>query len=511
MVTNRDTAILSGDILIVDDETANLQLLTQVLSDAGYQALRSAKQPKLALESALAQPPSLILLDVRMPKMDGFEVCRRLKQDKRTHDIPVIFVSSLQDVQDRVQGFEAGGVDFISKPFQEPEILARVRIHLTLRNMQLHLEDLVAKRTVELTAEIAERKRAELELKQAYDEIRKLKDRLEAENLTLREEIKVTFKDNELIGESHLFQAALQQVQHVAPTDSTVLILGETGTGKGLIARKIHQLSGRQDRPLVNVNCAALPATLIESEFFGHEKGAFTGAIDRKIGRFEMADGGTIFLDEIGDLPIELQAKLLRVLQDNEFERIGSSTTRSVDTRVIAATNRDLDTHIEQGAFRADLYYRLGVFPIRLPPLRERRGDIPLLVWFFITMLQPRLGKTFDSVPSGVMDALTAYDWPGNVRELQNIVERAMILSSGTSLELGDALVGNSKAASVSGPTAGQQSDNLEDAQRAHIIRVLEECGWKIRGKDGAAERLGLKRTTLQSRMKKLGIQRPSP
>jgi PAS domain S-box-containing protein len=653
MTTEAETTNLSGDILIVDDEIPNLQLLTEVLSEAGYRDVRSIKQPQMAIESALAQPPSLILLDVRMPEMDGFEVCQRLKQEELTRDIPIIFVSALQDVQDRVRGFEAGGVDFISKPFQEPEVLARVRTHLTLRQMQLHLEDLVARRTSELSvaineldAEIDERKRiqeslvlsekrlralfewandgiltmeddrfsgcnhraleilkrpqdevvghnpsefspasqpdgsnskekarelinraydgesmifewvclrgdgtpvnlevslnrvdigqsptllslwrditrrkqmederqrATLELKQAYDEIRKLKDRLEAENLTLREEIKITFEDNELIGKSHAFQAILQQVEHVGPTDSTVLILGETGTGKGLIARKIHRSSGRKDRPMVNVNCAALPATLIESEFFGHQKGAFTGATDNKIGRFELADGGTIFLDEIGDLPIELQAKLLRVLQDHEFERIGSSRTRTVDTRVIAATNRDLDTLIEQGAFRADLYYRLGVFPIRIAPLRERRDDIPLLVWFFITMLQPRLGKTIDSVPSRVMDALTAYDWPGNVRELQNIVERAMILSPGTKLELGDALVRNHRAAPVSGRPAQPQSDNLEDAQRIHITRVLEECGWKIRGKDGAAERLGLKRTTLQSRMKKLGIKRPSP
>ncbi len=511
MANSPNMTNLTGDILIVDDETPNLQLLTQVLSDAGYRALRSIKRPQSAIESALAQPPNLILLDVRMPEMDGFEVCKHLKQDERTREIPIIFVSALQDVQDRIRGFEAGGVDFISKPFQEPEVLARVRTHLALRSMQLHLEDLVAKRTAELAAEISERERANLELKKAYDEIRKLKDQLEAENLTLREEIKVSFKDSELIGESHVFRMVLQQVEHVASTDSTVLILGETGTGKGMIARKIHQLSGRRDRPLINVNCAALPATLIESEFFGHEKGAFTGAIDRKIGRFELADGGTIFLDEIGDLPIELQAKLLRVLQDHEFERIGSSKTRTVDTRIIAATNRDLDALIEQGAFRADLYYRLGVFPIRIPPLRERRGDIPLLVWFFITMLQPRLGKTFESVPSRVMDALTAYDWPGNVRELQNIVERAMILSQETRLELDDALMGHDRDAPLSGRTSRQQSDSLEDAQRAHIVRVLEECGWKVRGKGGAAERLGLKRTTLQSRMKKLGIKRPSP
>ena len=368
MSDNLNSTNLTGDILIVDDEITNLQLLTQVLSDAGYQSLRSVRRPKLAIKSALGQPPSLILLDVKMPEMDGFEVCRRLKQEERTRDIPIIFVSSLQDVQDRVQGFDSGGVDFISKPFQESEILARVRTHLTLRNMQLHLEDLVSKRTSELEAEIHERKRTNLELKQAYDEIRELKDKLEAENVNLKKELKVSFEDNEFIGKSEALRAVLHQVEQVGPADSTVLLRGETGTGKGLIARRIHQLSKRKDRPLITVNCAALPATLIESELFGHEKGAFTGATDRKIGRFELADGGTIFLDEIGDLPIELQAKLLRVLQDHEFERLGSSITRNVDTRVIAATNRDLNALIEQREFRDDLYYRLGVFPIQLPP-----------------------------------------------------------------------------------------------------------------------------------------------
>ncbi len=636
---------LDSEILIVDDEVPNLQLLNQVLSEAGYRALRSARRPQLAIESALAQPPDLILLDVRMPEMDGFEVCQRLKQEEQTRNIPVIFVSALQNVEDRLRGFEAGGVDFIAKPFQMPEILARVRTHLALRSLQLGLEELVANRTAELAAEVSERRRTEetlahsekrlralfkwandgivtlegdritdcnhrvleilrrprdevvghdpsafspprqpdgrpsremtqelinrayegaplifewvctrgdgkpvdlevslkkvdvgqgptllaiwrditrrkqleanrqhalFELEQAYDEIRELKDRLETENLTLREEIKTASMDSQLIGKSHGFGLVLRQAEHVAPTESTVLLLGETGTGKGLIAQQIHEMSERRYRPLVNVNCAALPATLIESEFFGHEKGAFTGATERKIGRFEMADGGTIFLDEIGDLPIELQAKLLRVLQDQAFERLGSSRTLTVDTRVIAATNRDLDLLIEQGAFRADLYYRLGVFPIRIPPLRERRSDIPLLVWYFITMLQSRLGRTFESVPTDVMDALTAYDWPGNVRELRNTIERAMILSPGTALELGAGLLPKSGAKRAATRSHRTKRDSLQDVERDHIISVLEDCGWKVRGKDGAAERLGLKRTTLQSRMKKLGIQRPS-
>jgi formate hydrogenlyase transcriptional activator len=354
------------------------------------------------------------------------------------------------------------------------------------------------------------RRRADLDLQQAYVEIRQLKEHLEAENVTLREEIETSVQDEELIGKNYTFQTILHQVEQVAGTDSTVLILGDTGTGKGLIARRIHRQSGRKDRPMVTVNCAALPAALIESELFGHEKGAFTGAVDRKIGRFELADGGTIFLDEVGDLPLELQAKLLRVLQDREFERLGSSETKSVDTRVIAATNRDLDKLIEQEAFRTDLYYRLGVFPIRMPSLRERRDDIPLLVWFFITNLQTRLGKTFDTVPPRVMDALIAYDWPGNVRELRNIIERAMILSPGPRLDLRGVMPARRTAKATSTRTGERPDASLEEIERAHIVRVLEECGWRVRGKDGAAERLRLKRSTLQSRMKKLGIQRPT-
>jgi transcriptional regulator with GAF, ATPase, and Fis domain len=359
-------------------------------------------------------------------------------------------------------------------------------------------------------ASAIERQRADLELQQAYDEIRTLKDHLEAENVTLREEIKASFIDDELIGKSHAFRTVLHQVEQVASTDSTVLMLGETGTGKGLIARRIHQQSGRKDHPMVTVNCAALPAALIESELFGHEKGAFTGAVDRKIGRFELADGGTIFLDEIGDLPLELQAKLLRVLQDHEFERLGSSSTRTVDTRVIAATNRALDMLIAKDAFRDDLSYRLGVFPIRIPPLRERRDDIPLLVWFFITTLQTRLGKTFEAVPARVMDALISHDWPGNVRELQNILERAMILSPGPRLELGSVLPVGRTGRAASAQTPERRAAGLEEVERAHIVSVLEECGWRVRGKDGAAERLRLNRSTLQSRMKKLGIRRPT-
>jgi len=350
----------------------------------------------------------------------------------------------------------------------------------------------------------------DLKLLQAYDEIQQLKDHLESENITLREEIKTSFYDNEFVGRGTAIKTVIYQVQQVARTDSTVLFLGETGTGKSHIARMLHQQSSRKDQALVTVNCAALPAELIESELFGHEKGAFTGAVNRKVGRFELADGATIFLDEIGDLPLPLQAKLLRVLQDHEYERLGSSTTRTVDTRVIAATNRDLDQLIDQGIFRNDLYYRLSVFPVQIPPLHEHRSDIPLLVWFFIAELQGLLGKTIEAIPTVAMNALTSYDWPGNIRELRNVIERAMILSPGTTLEIENAFPDYHRHTHVSSPTHRSQSENLEEVERAHIVKVLEECNWKIRGNDGAAERLGLKRTTLQSRMKRLGIQRPS-
>jgi transcriptional regulator with GAF, ATPase, and Fis domain len=351
--------------------------------------------------------------------------------------------------------------------------------------------------------------RGHFALEQAFNEIQELKEKLLVENETLRQEVEVLYADDELIGKSHVFRAAIFQAEQVAPTDSTVLLLGETGTGKGLLARRIHEQSERSQRPMITVNCAALPSTLIESELFGHEKGAFTGAISQKIGRFELAHGGTIFLDEVGDLPTELQAKLLRVLQDQEFERLGSSTTRTVDVRVIAATNRDLDQLIEQGVFRADLYYRLGVFPIRAPALRERRSDIPLLVWFFISELQHRLGRNFDEVSARAMAVLTAYDWPGNVRELKNIIERAMILSPGSVLQLGDWFSSQHDVKVVSFRSHERAGETIEEVERAHIEKVLVACDWKIRGKDGAAEHLGLKRTTLQSRMKKLSIERP--
>lgn len=294
----------------------------------------------------------------------------------------------------------------------------------------------------------------------------------------------------------------LKNVERVAPTDSTVLITGETGTGKELIARAVHNLSPRKDRPLVKVNCAAIPAGLIESELFGHEKGAFTGALTKKMGRFEVADKGTIFLDEIGDLPLDLQSKLLRVLQEGEFERVGGTQTFKVKVRVIAATNRDLAQQSNAGQYRPDLYYRLNVFPIHLPPLRERESDIPLLVQYFVRKFAANFGKKIDRIPERMMTALQRYPWPGNIRELEHVIERAVILSEGPELEPIEWL------SSSDGKAGPAKTHTLQEAERQHIVDVLEQTSWRVSGPKGAAAVLGLKPTTLEAKMKKLGIER---
>jgi len=329
--------------------------------------------------------------------------------------------------------------------------------------------------------------------------------RLKAQNQYLQEEIKLTYNFEEIISKSNNFQKVLRQIEQVAATDATVLILGESGTGKELIARAIHNISNRSKKPLVKVNCATLPANLIESELFGHEKGAFTGAMDKKIGRFELANGGTIFLDEIGELPVELQAKLLRVLQEGEFERLGNPNTIKVNTRVIAATNRNLQIAIEKKEFREDLYYRLNVFPVVCPPLRDRKEDIPLLVKHFCQKHEGKIGRKIKNIPTKVMDALMAYDWPGNIRELENIIERAMILSLEGTLEYGDWIPSEKISISSNGKPAASR---LEDIERDHIVETLNKTGWKVSGEKGAAKILGLNATTLEARMKKLGIKR---
>ncbi len=349
--------------------------------------------------------------------------------------------------------------------------------------------------------EITALKKSEKKLRKALEEVKDLKNRLQAENIYLQAEIKIVHNFEEIITGSKVFKEVLGKVEQVAATNATVLILGETGTGKELLVRAVHNLSERRERPLVKVNCAALPANLIESELFGHERGAFTGALSRKIGRFELANDGTIFLDEIGDLPLELQAKLLRVLQEGEFERLGSSSTIKVDVRIIAATNRELKKAVESGHFREDLYYRLNVFPIICLPLRERKEDIPLLVKHFSEKFGAKVGRQIESINPNVMDALIAYDWPGNVRELENIIERAVIISR-NKLELGDWIPSRTKT------LASKTLFTLEENERQHILEALELTGWRVSGEKGAAKILGINASTLDSRIRKLAIKK---
>ncbi len=345
------------------------------------------------------------------------------------------------------------------------------------------------------------RKRGDIALQTALEEVGRLRDRLNAENVYLRRDVQERLGSSPVLGRSPALGRVIEEIEQVAATDSTVLLVGETGTGKELLATQIHALSARHGRPMVRVNCAAIPATLIESELFGRERGAFTGALTRQIGRFELADHSTIFLDEIGDLPPEVQVKLLRVLEEKQFERLGSPKSIQVDGRVIAATHRNLEKRINEGMFREDLFYRLNVFPIRVPPLRERVEDIPLLVWRFVSEFSKTFGKPIDAISHENMAALQRYPWPGNVRELRNVIERAMIVTKGTHLTI------TLPTASI--PVAKYYL-KLEDVEREHIRSVLERTRWRIRGAAGAADQLGFKPTTLETRMVKLRIRRPS-
>jgi transcriptional regulator with GAF, ATPase, and Fis domain len=357
-------------------------------------------------------------------------------------------------------------------------------------------EDGHATLTYGVLRDITTRRQAEEALRDSYAEIERLKDRLQAETDYLRAEIGETHAKGEVIGESAVIRRVLRQAEQVAPTDSTVLVLGETGTGKELIAQAIHRASSRKDKVMVKVNCAALPSGLIESELFGRERGAFTGALTRQVGRFEIADGSTLFLDEVGELSHESQAKLLRVLEAGEFERLGGPRTIKVDVRVIAATNRDLTKEMLKGRFREDLYYRLSIFPILVPPLRERVEDIPLLVWTFLGECCSRMGKRITQVPRSTMDALCRRQWPGNIRELRNVIEQAAILTSGDTL----------RVPSVIDAAPGHEPQTLDDVERAHILQTLERTGGHIKGPTGAASVLGIQPSTLYSRMKRLGV-----
>ena len=387
----------------------------------------------------------------------------------------------------------------------------RKQLEEKLQNAHYLLEETVQKRTAELIKanaklqlEIEERKEAEKSLHAAVAQVKQLKERLQAENIYLQREVSGESTFGEIVGQSSAMSYVFFRVEQVAPQNATVLLLGETGTGKGVIARAIHGSSARKDRPMITVNCTSLPANLIESELFGREKGAFTGANVRQIGRFELADGGTIFLDEIGEMPLELQSKLLRFIQDGEFERLGNPRTLKVDVRIIAASNRNLEEEIRNGRFREDLFYRLNVFPITIPPLRQRTEDIPLLVHHFITKFNKKMGKKIESISKETMKALQEYSWPGNVRELESVIERAVITSQGTTLQVLDRFDTFPKAGEMNGPDVKA----LADLEQDHILQVLKATGWRIEGKNGAALLLGLNPSTLRARMRKYGIVR---
>jgi formate hydrogenlyase transcriptional activator len=462
-------------ILIVDDEPLNLDLLRQEIEIIGYE-IDEARDGHEALRRCGEALPDLILLDIMMPGMDGLEVCRRLKAAETTRDTPVIFMTALSEISDKVAAFAAGGVDYVTKPFQAEEVLARVRVHVELRRA---------------TRELAERNQR---LEEEIESHRRARQTIEY----LREEIEVEHNFDEIIGAAPALQDALSRLEQVAKTDATVLIQGETGTGKELFARAIHDRSARSDGALIKVNCAALPHDLIESELFGHEEGAFTGATRSRKGRFELADNGTLFLDEVGELSPAAQAKLLRVLQEHELERVGGTRSIAIDVRVIAATNKDLLDSVQRGVFRDDLFYRLNVFPIQVPALRERAGDVALLARHLADVAARRLGKEFSGISSDSQTALERYAWPGNIRELQNVIERAAILSKGPLLYIGDAF--DSRPGRVTG--------TLEDVERAHITNILAETRWQIEGPQGAANQLGLNPSTLRGKMRKLGIEK---
>ncbi|TMB25790.1 MAG: sigma-54-dependent Fis family transcriptional regulator [Deltaproteobacteria bacterium] len=447
-------------VLVVDDQRNMRTTTAFVLQQAGYD-VAEAESGEAALARLLAEPFEVVLTDLKMAPLDGLAVLRGALEIAPATQ--VIVMTGFGTVESAVAAMQQGAHDYVSKPFKQEELLVRVQRAL-------------------------EKRRLLVEVGLYTDEFRQ------------------RYKLDALVGRSAAMRELLTRVVRVAPTEVTVLITGESGTGKELVARAIHQLSARRDNAFVKLNCAAIPSGLLESELFGHEKGAFTGAISQRIGRFELANRGTVFLDEVGEIPLDLQPKLLRVLQEREFERLGSTRTLRTDARLIAATNRDLAALVGEQKFREDLFYRLNVFPIHVPPLRQRREDIPMLVRHFAQQFATRMKKSIETIPSETMDVLTQYDWPGNIRELQNLIERAVILSAGPTLDVPVTALNGRRTLPAH---HDHQMATLEQAERRHIIGALEGTRWVIGGPNGAAARLGMKRSTLQFRMRKLGIFRP--
>ncbi|HEY0792463.1 MAG TPA: sigma-54 dependent transcriptional regulator [Chthoniobacterales bacterium] len=449
-------------VCVVDDDASIRESVEGLLRAEGIpvETYRSAKE---FLARPCTEPPGCLLLDVNLPGFSGLELQRELSRTE-VH-IPIIFLTGHGDIPMSVRAIKAGALEFLTKPFDPEDLLDAIQ------------------------------------------------EGMRAREYTGRPAGDASVHSGEIVGTSSAYRSVRKRIELVAPTDSTVLIQGETGTGKELIAREIHKLSRRKDRPLVRVNCASIPKELYESEFFGHVRGAFTGAIKDRVGRFEAAHGGTLFLDEIGEIPLDLQSKLLRALQEKQYERVGDEKTKRADVRIIAATNRDLEREVEAGRFREDLYYRLNVFPVRVAPLRERRDDIPLLAKYFVEMLATELKCPKARLTEAGVARLQNHDWPGNIRELRNVIERSLIVARGGALEFDLPATVSAPAppafdAGEAVPPAFLTEPEIQRRERENLCAILQKTGWKIKGADGAAELLGVKPTTLISRIKKLGLKR---
>jgi DNA-binding NtrC family response regulator/signal transduction histidine kinase len=510
--------VADRELIVVADDNADMRKYLKHLLDGQYE-VHTVSDGREALETTRLLRPALLLTDVMMPQLDGFGLLRAVRDDAVLASTPIILLSARAGEESRLEGLQAGADDYLVKPFTARELIARVEVHLKMarlrretaeREERLRMEAELERQRLHASQELLlETTRLYRELQEREAEIRALKDRLQRENLALRDEVDRASMFEEIVGSSKTLKAVLSRVGRVAPTDSSVLITGETGTGKELIARAVHKRSQRSGRAFVSVNCGALAPGLISSELFGHEKGAFTGAMQRRLGRFELADGGTIFLDEVGDLPPDTQVALLRVLQEREFERVGGTRPIQVDVRVIAATHRDLKTAIADGRFREDLFYRLNVFPIETPPLRERKDDILTLVEYFVQRYANKAGKSIRTIEKKTLERLRAYDWPGNIRELQNVIERSVILSSGDVFAVDDVWLSNESPQVTARVVAAPASSEREPRTEREIIEAaLVASRGRVSGPSGAAAKLQIPASTLEHKIKALKIRK---
>jgi DNA-binding NtrC family response regulator len=488
-----------SQVYVVDDDVSVREAVGSLIRSAGL-SVRTFASAQEMLASLRQELPSCLVLDIQLPDINGFELQQELA--KKDIQIPIIFLTGHGDIPMSVRAIKAGALEFLTKPFDDEYLLEAIRSAIARDNKNERFPGRIAKERFEESIGTDRTSRAVPNQPEIV-----ISSRFNGSG-------KAAGAFGEIIGQSGAWRQIIRQVEIVAPTDATVLVLGETGTGKELIARELHRRSRRKDKPLVRVNCASIPKELYESEFFGHARGAFTGAVKDRIGRFEAAAGGTLFLDEIGEIPLELQSKLLRVLQEKCYERVGEERTRCADVRIVAATNRDLKKEVAAGRFREDLYYRLNVFPVKVAALRDRKEDIPLLAAHFIEIAVKELGCPRPRLTRAGIETLQNYEWPGNIRELRNVIERAAIFAQGGALDFDLPATGVDLNSFVLEDGDEVEPEYLTDAEirrreRENLFVVLQRTSWKIKGVDGAAELLGLKPTTLLSRIEKMGLRRP--